>query len=219
MESVWKPRLMARLVRQLCAIGAMTLVAASGCARPPARQILFDSRPIAPETLTVQLVRQAVIITPREHDIVYRGPTIGVSEVVDLGAKGEALGLKGGKGQHIRLGFLFGVRDRASGKVQHFVSFQSSAVEGMDRFASVHLADGRPLRFTIAASKVDPCIPPCFLVFETLIAAVPEADLRSVPDSGLPMFITLDNGFTLPIRAPAVYVRGYLAAVDAEAAG
>jgi hypothetical protein len=195
------------------------LVSTGGCARPPARQILFDSRPIAPDALTVQLVQQAVITTPRERDIVYRGPTIGVSETVDLGEQGEALGLKNGRGQHVRLGFLFGVRDRASGTVQHFLSFQSSAVEGIGRFASVRLADGRPLRFMIAASQVDPCIPPCFLVFETLIAAVPEAELRAVPDGGLPMFITLDNGFTFPIRAPAVYVRGYLAAVDAQQAG
>ena len=100
--------------------------------------------------------------------------------------------------------------------MKHFAVYQWDLVEGVDRYAKVALADGTALKFRTATASTEPCEGNCFPVIQTVIAEVPDSALRAAASgAGLPLTITLDNGHSFEIRAPAAYVQGYLLAVDA----
>jgi hypothetical protein len=159
-------------------------------------------------------VAQQVQVARRTDRILYRAPTITVSDAVDLRRAGPTLGVQLGRVQVGRSGLLQGTRDARSGALSHYAVYTSEYVEGKGRYASVRLADGEALHFTTSPVRQDPCVPECFAVFEALVIDLPDKALRATPDDGLRMSVTLDNGSTFPIVAPAAYVRGYLQAVD-----
>jgi len=169
---------------------------------------------IDPARLTPAEVARQVTVTTRGDATIYRAPTLAAFRELDLARGGPALGSNLGQVNVGRQGFLFGVR-RGSAAVESYAAFQSNLVEGTGRYVAVTLADGTPLPIRTTKSNETRCEPDCLLVFETVVAQVPDAALRSVPADGLVIDYRLDNGTVTRAIAPAAYVRGYLQAIDA----
>jgi len=79
------------------------------------------------------------------------------------------------------------------------------------------IADVTPLPIRTTKSGQAHCEPDCLLVFETVVAEVPDAVLRAVPADGLLIIYRLDNGALARVTVPSAYVRGYLQAIDGAA--
>ena len=189
-----------------------SLALALGCAeqRPAVRMNGVEA-----QGLTAAQVAQAVTVTHRDGNVVYRAPRLSATREVDL-RRGPVVGANLGQIELGQSGFLFGVRTAGSNTVKHFAAFQSDFIEGKNRFASVTLADGSRPSFRTVSSDRRQCEPPdCYMTFETLLVDLPDAVLRSAPDAGVPVTITLDNGNRIDVTIPAAYVRGYLQAIDA----
>ena len=167
-------------------------------------------------TMSVDEVAHSVQIQTKGDATIFRAPSLRASESLDLRRGGPLLGGNLGTVELARVGFLYGIEKQ--GVVTHYGSFQSDFVTGTDRFKSVALADGRSLPFRVVATNRGHCGADCYLIFESISVQIPEEALRSVPDSGLQLSITLDNGYVMPANAPAAYVRGYLQAVDSHRA-
>ncbi len=165
------------------------------------------------DTLTPAEVAYQVQVIPRGNEVVFQAPAIQATKIVDLSAAGKDLGLTLGKVERIRVGYLFGVLDSASGGMRHFLLFQSNFVAGANRYVSVSLADGTQLPFTVARVP-DPCVPNCFPIIDALVAEIPDATLRAQQASGLPLTIALDNGNFIRTAGSPPYVAGYLLAID-----
>ncbi len=197
---------------------AVLLVAlCAGCATTagaPQGNVRLDGTAIELPALTASDVSHAVQVTTRDGRTIFRGPTLSVTDTVDLRRGGPGLAVNLGMTTMGRSGFLFGVRQGGGARVD-YVAYQSDFIEGTKRFASVALADGTPLKLRTTPRNQVGCEPTCLLVFETLVVELPEPALRAAVTDGLPLTITLDNGMATTIRVPAVYVQGYLAAVDA----
>jgi hypothetical protein len=192
----------------LCAV----LVAACSPAAPQS-QTYLAGQPVDLHELTAEDVARAVQITPRGDDVFFQAPPIQATKIIDLHSAGKELGITLGNVARVRFGYLFGVLNRPTGSLLHHVLFQSNFVVGNDRYAAVHLADGRALQFTVSRAP-DPCVPNCFPVVEALIVAVPDDVLRANQTSGLPLTITLTNGEQIAFAGIPAYVQGYLQAVD-----
>jgi hypothetical protein len=182
-----------------------------GCAeqRPPVRM-----NGVEVHGLTAAQVAQAVTVTHRDGNVVYRAPRLSATREVDL-RRGPVVGANLGQIELGQSGFLYGVRAGGSSTVKHFAAFQSDFIEGKNRFASVTLADGSRPSFRTVSSDRRQCDPDCYVTFETLVVDLPESVLRSAPDAGVPVTITLDNGNRIDVTIPAAYARGYLQAIDA----
>ncbi len=204
-------------MRRLPPLALAAVVALAACAaQPPAQtqQTLLAGQAVNMQALTADEVARAVQITPRGQQVFFQAPPLQASKLIDLRAAGKEMGLSLGTVERVRLGYLFGVLDRPSGAVRHHVLFQSNFVEGSQRYASVTLADGTALAFTVSRAA-DPCVPPCYPVVEALIAEIPDATLRAQAATGLPLFITLDTGQVISTPGSPAYVEGYLQALDA----
>ncbi|MEO8604891.1 MAG: hypothetical protein ABI629_20155, partial [bacterium] len=177
------------------------------------RQTTIGGQTFGLQELTAAEVAAEVRITPRAGDIFFQAPPIQATKRINLHSAGKEMGLSLGTVDRVRMGYLFGTRERASGALKHALLFQSNFVEGSDRYVSAALTDGTPLQFTVTRAP-DPCIPNCYPVIEALIIAVPDATLRAQQTSGLPLLITLDSGQVIHTIGLPAYVQGYLAAVD-----
>jgi hypothetical protein len=203
---------MLRCVRWLAPCALVGLI---GCATgKPAPQTTVGGEPVNLQELTAAEVASAVQITPRGDDVVFQAPPIQTSKLIDLHSAGQDMGVSLGTVERVRFGYLFGVLNRQTGALQHYVLFQSNFVTSNDRYASVKLADGRALPFTVRRAP-DPCVPNCFPVVEALIVSLPDDVLRANQATGLPLTITLDNGYAITTKGAPAYVQGYLQAVDA----
>jgi len=184
----------------------------AACASKDTRAYL-GGQPVDLQELTPEEVARAVQITPRGNDVFFQAPPIQTTKMIDLHSAGKEMGVSLGSIERVRFGYLFGVLDRQSGAMKHYVLFQSNFVTGNDRYAAVSLA-GQPLQFTVSRAP-DPCVPNCFPVVEALIVSLSEEQLRANRGSGLPLTITLDSGYTITTKGNPAYVQGYLQAVDA----
>ena len=202
-------------MRRLC-IAAIALLAACS-SKPPPPEMTLGGVKVDPAAITAAEVAQQVRITPRGNQVFFQAPPIQSTQIVDLSAAGKQLGIKLGDVEQIRYGYLFGVLDVPSKRVQHYLLFQSNFIEGHDRYKAVTLADGTPLRFTVTRTP-DPCIPNCFPVIEALIVELPDPTLRAL-QPGLRLLISIDTGQVIQIAGSGMYVEGYLQAVDAYARG
>jgi hypothetical protein len=192
---------------------AVLLLLAACASRTPAPETTLGGVPIDPSTITAAEVARQVKVTPRGNQVFFQAPPIQSTQIVDLSAAGRQLGIKLGDVEQIRFGYLFGVLDLPSGRMQHYLLFQSNFIEGHDRYKGVTLADGTPLRFTVTRTP-DPCIPNCFPVIEALIVELPDETLRALVPTGLRLLIAIDTGQVIQIGGSGVYLAGYLQAVD-----
>jgi hypothetical protein len=208
-----KKRPMIDKVLARLAVLVSSVVLLLGCAAERGPQVRMDGTEV--RALTAAQVAQAVSVTHREGNVIYRAPRLSATREVDLRSGGPVIGANLGAVSLGQSGFLFGVRAHGSKAVRHFAGYQSDFVEGENRFASVTLADGSHPSFRTVPSDRRRCEPDCYLTFEALVIELPDAVLRSAPDAGVPMAITLDNGKRIDVTIPAAYVRGYLQAVDA----
>jgi len=177
-------------------------------------QVRMDSQPVDLSQLTPAEVARAVQITTKDGSTIYRAPTLSVSKEVDLRRGGPGLSVNLGTTTMGRMGFLFGVRDGRTAVVKNYAAFHSDFIAGTNRFAAVKLADGTALPIRTTNTPHHKNDPTSYLVFETVVAEVPEAALRSATTNGLMLTVVLDNGTTFAVTAPAAYVQGYLLAVD-----
>jgi hypothetical protein len=207
-----KRRMIEKVVARL-AVPLTSVALLVGCTAERGPQARMDG--VEVRELTAAQVAQAVSVSHREGSVIYRAPRLSATREVDLRRGGPAIGGNLGQVSLGQSGFLFGVRARGSSALQHFAAYQSDFVEGENRFASVTLADGSHPSFRTVPSDRRRCEPDCYLTFEALVIELPDAVLRSAPDAGVPMAITLDNGKRIDVNIPAAYVRGYLQAVDA----
>ncbi len=200
---------------RVCAVTLFAAVAvAAGCAPTrPKSQTMLGGREVDLQELTAGDVARAVQIMPRAADVVFQAPPIQTTKVIDLRA-GEETGISLGPAERVRFGYLFGVLDRASGVRKDYLLFQSNFVIGSDRYASVSLADGQPLQFTVSRAP-DPCVPNCFPVIEALIVSLPDRVLRDNVSNGLALRIVLTSGEAITLKGVPAYVQGYLQAIDA----
>jgi hypothetical protein len=157
---------------------------------------------------------QGVSVERNGDNIIYRAPLLSAS---DLGRSGPVPSSNVGEASGGQSSFLYGVRTRGSTTVQHFAVYGSESIEGKNRFASVTLADGSRPIFRAVTTDRRGCEPNC-PTSEALVIALPDTVLRSAPDAGLLLTITLDDGKRFDVTIPAAYVRGYLQAVDARTA-
>jgi hypothetical protein len=192
---------------------ALVVLLAACAPRPPAVQTTLGGVPVDPGAITAADVARQVRITPRGDQVFFQAPPIQSTQIIDLSAAGKELGLTLGDVEQIRYGYLFGVLDLPSGRLQHYLLFQSNFIEGHDRYKAVTLADGTPLRFSVTRTP-DPCIPNCFPVIEALIVDLPDPTLRALAPTGLRLLISIDTGQVIQIAGPGVYLDGYLQAVD-----
>jgi hypothetical protein len=195
---------------------ALALALVGGCSGAPPRQVQLGGQTVDPARLTSDDVARQVSVTSRGENTIYHAPTLASFRDADLSAGGPALGRNMGTVKVGRQGFLFGVR-KGSQPVVSYVAFQSNVVEGTGRYVAVTLADGTPLPIRTTKSGQAHCEPDCLLVFETVVAEVPDAVLRAVPAEGLPIVYRLDNGAVARVTVPSAYVRGYLQAIDGAA--
>lgn len=198
-------------------IGLIAAMISIGCS-PRDSQTYVGGQPINLHELTAGEVAREVRITPRGDDVFFQAPPIQTSKIIDLHSAGKELGLTLGKVERLRFGYLFGVLNRPTGTMKHYVLFESNFVTGTNRYASVTPPDGQSLPFSISRAP-DPCIPNCFPVMEALIVTIPEPVLRANLTTGLPLTITLDNGEHISTTGAPAYVQGYVQAVDAYRAG
>jgi len=187
-----------------------------GCTASPPRKAQLGGQTVDPARLDAGDVARQVTVTSRGESTIYHAPTLASFRDADLSAGGPALGRNMGTVRVGRQGFLFGVR-KGGQPVVSYVAFQSNLVEGTGRYVAVTLADGTPLPIRTTKSGQAHCEPDCLLVFETVVAEVPDAVLRAVPTDGLPILYRLDNGTVVRVAVPSAYVRGYLQAIDAAA--
>jgi hypothetical protein len=187
-----------------------------GCSGAPPRKVQLGGQTVDPARLTSDDVARQVTVTSRGENTIYHAPTLASFRDADLSAGGPALGRNMGTVKVGRQGFLFGVR-KGSQPVVSYVAFQSNVVEGTGRYVAVTLADGTPLPIRTTKSGQAHCEPDCLLVFETVVAEVPDAVLRAVPADGLLIIYRLDNGALARVTVPSAYVRGYLQAIDGAA--
>jgi len=207
------------MVGRSAVLALCAALALCGCAsRTPTSQTYLAGQPVDLRELTAEEVAREVRITPRGDDVFFQAPFIQTTNILDLRAAGKEIGISLGKVERVRFGYLFGVLNRRSGAMQHYLLFQSNFVTGNDRYASVNLSDGRSLQFTVARAP-DPCVPNCYPVIEALIVTIPEDVLRAGESTGLPLAITLDDGETINTGGSPAYVQGYVRAVDAYRAG
>jgi hypothetical protein len=190
---------------------AVSLLAACSSRTPPL-QTTLGGVPVDPSALTAADVARQVQVTPRGNQVLFQAPPIQSTQIVDLSAAGKQLGIKLGDVEQVRFGYLFGVLDVPSGRMQHYLLFQSNFIEGHDRYQAVTLADGAPLRFTVSRTP-DPCVPNCFPVIEALIVELPDPTLRSLAPTGLRLLISIDTGQVIQIAGSGVYLNGYLQAI------
>jgi len=195
---------------------ALALALVGGCSGAPPRQVQLGGQTVDPARLTSDDVARQVSVTSRGENTIYHAPTLASFRDADLSAGGPALGRNMGTVKVGRQGFLFGVR-KGSQPVVSYVAFQSNVVEGTGRYVAVTLADGTPLPIRTTKSGQAHCEPDCLLVFETVVAEVPDAVLRAVPAEGLPIVYRLDNGAVARVTVPSAYVRGYLQVIDGAA--
>jgi len=191
----------------------LCLLLAACAAKPAERQTTIGGQAVDLAELTAADVAAEVRITPRPKDIFFQAPPIQATKRINLHSVGKQMGISLGTVERVRFGYLFGTRDRASGALRHYVLFQSNFIEGNDRYASVTLADGSPLQFSVERAP-DPCVPNCYPVIEALIVSVPDATLRAQQVTGLPLLITLDSGEVIHTLGLPAYVGGYLQAVN-----
>jgi hypothetical protein len=184
-----------------------------GCGGAPPRQVQLGGQTVNPERLEPADVARQVTVTSRGDDTIYYAPTLASFRDADLRAGGPAVGRNLGTVRVGRQGFLFGVRKGAQ-PVVSYVAFQSNLIEGTGRYVAVTLADGTPLPIRTMKSGQTHCEPDCLLVFETVVAELPDAVLRAVPAEGLTLVYRLDNGAVARVVVPSAYVRGYLQAID-----
>ena len=192
---------------------AIVLALAACAPRPPERQTLVGGQAVDLDKLTPAEIAGTVQVILRGNEVVFQAPPIQANKIIDLSQAGKELGLDLGKVERIRVGYLFGVLDRPSGAIRHFLLFQSNFVAGANRYVSVSLADGTQLPFTVARVP-DPCIPNCFPIIDALIAEIADVTLRAQQASGLPLTIALDNGHFIRTVGGPPYVAGYLMAID-----
>jgi hypothetical protein len=191
---------------------AVLLAACSS--KPPPPQMTLGGVPVDPAAVTAAEVAKQVRITPRGNQVFFQAPPIQSTEIVDLSAAGKELGIKLGDVEQIRYGYLFGVLDVPSRRMQNYLLFQSNFIEGHDRYKAVTLADGTPLRFTVTRTP-DPCIPNCFPVIEALIVELPNPTLRALRSTGMNLLLSIDTGQVIRIAGSGIYIDGYLQAVEA----
>ena len=196
---------------------ALALAVLGGCSASPPRKVQLGGETVDPARLAPADVARQVTVTSRGADTIYHAPTLASFRDADLSAGGPALGRNMGAVRVGRQGFLFGVRKGSQQPVVSYVAFQSNLVEGTGRYVAVTLADGTPLPIRTTKSGQAQCEPDCLLVFETVVAEVPDAVLRAVPAEGLPIVYRLDNGAVARVTVPSAYVRGYLQAIDGAA--
>jgi hypothetical protein len=199
-------------MRRILLLG--TLLLAACAAKAPETETSIAGQTVDMQELTAADVAAEVRITPRQKDIFFQAPPIQATKRINLHKLGKQMGVSLGTVERVRLGYLFGTRERATGALRHYVLFQSNFIEGSDRYVSAALADGTPLQFSVERAP-DPCVPNCYPVVEALIVSVPDATLRAQQTSGLPLLITLDNGEVIHTLGLPAYVSGYLQAVDA----
>jgi hypothetical protein len=201
---------------RVCAVHLFAAVAiATGCApAKPKSQATLGGREVDLQELTPGDVARAVQIMPRAADVVFQAPPIQTTKMIDLRRAGEEMGVNLGTAERVRFGYLFGVLDRASGVRKDYLLFQSNFVIGNDRYASVSLANGQPLQFTVSRAP-DPCVPNCFPVVEALIVSLPDQVLRDNASNGLALRIVLTSGEAIALKGVPAYVQGYLQAIDA----
>lgn len=193
---------------------ACIALALIGCGvKKPAAESYVGGQPVDLDRLTAAEVAQAVRVTQRETDVFFQAPMLQTTKLFDLRTVGKELGVKLGDVQRVRIGYLSGTVDRASGATTHYLLFQSNFVTGSDRYKAVNLADGQALQFTVARAE-DPCVPNCFPVVEALVVIIPDPVLRANTASGLPLTITLSTGDIVTLRGLPAYVQGYLQVVD-----
>ena len=202
-------------MRRLSILAVVLLAACSS--KPPPPEMTLGGVPVDPAAVTAAEVAKQVRVTPRGNQVFFQAPPIQSTQIVDLSAAGKQLGIKLGDVEQIRYGYLFGVLDVPSKRVQHYLLFQSNFIEGHDRYKAVTLADGTPLRFTVTRTP-DPCIPNCFPVIEALIVELPDPILRAL-QPGLRLLISIDTGQVIQIAGSGMYVEGYLQAVNAYVRG
>lgn len=203
------------MMRHACWLALCGVTALVGCSTgKPESQTYVGGQPVSLQELTAAEVARAVQITPRGDDVFFQAPPIQTSKIIDLHSAGKEMGISLGKVERVRFGYLFGVLNRPTRTMKHYVLFQSNFVTGNDRYASVSLPDGHPLEFTVSRAP-DPCVPNCFPVVEALIVSLPEDVLRANQATGLPLTITLDTGQAITTKGAPAYVQGYLQAVDA----
>lgn len=192
---------------------ALAALCVAGCAAKSTERSYLGSQPVDLHELTPAEVAREVDIVPRGNQVFFQAPTIQSTKLINMHRAGEEMGLSLGTAQRVRFGYLFGVLDRGSGTMQHYVLFQSNFVVGSDRYAAVTLSDGQPLHFTVSRVP-DPCVPNCFPVIDALIVQIPGDALRAAARAGLGLSVSLDDGTTITVTGPAAYVQGYLDAVD-----
>ena len=194
-------------------IPVLILLAACG-PKQPQSQTMLDGVPVDPNSVTAAQVASEVRVTLRGQQVFFQAPLIQSTQIIDLRAAGEALGIKLGSAEQIRVGYLFGVLDLPTRQTRHYLLFQSNFIEGHDRYAGVTLSDGTPLKFTVSRAP-DPCVPNCFPVMEALIVEIPDAALRAQQRTGMKLLITIDTGQVIQIGGTGAYVTGYLQVIDA----
>jgi len=199
-------------MRRCCLVALLLLAACAPKTKGP--ETTLGGVPIDPASLTAAEVARQVRVTPRGDQVFFQAPPIQSTQIIDLSAAGKELGLQLGDVEQIRFGYLFGVLDRPSRRLQHYLLFQSNFVEGHDRYKAVTLADGAPLRFTVTRTP-DPCIPNCFPVIEALIVELPDPTLRALHSTGLRLLITIDTGQVIQVGGSGAYLDGYLQVIDA----
>jgi len=196
----------------------LLLLLVAGCSgQAPPSSTLLGGEAVDLRELTPAEVAARVAITPRGDSVFFQAPPLQSSKLIDLRRYGKEMGLSLGTVERVRYGYLFGVLDRRSGAMAHYLLFQSNFVEGDHRYAGVRLTDGTPLTFTVRRAE-DPCVPNCYPVIEALIVTIPEATLRAQQTTGLPLLITLSDGQVIHTGGSPAYVAGYLEAVAGYAA-
>jgi hypothetical protein len=179
----------------------------------PNAEVRTDRKDVG--TLDAAQVAQAVSVNRSDDHVIYRAPLLPGTRDVDLRRGGPVLGSSTGEVSLGQSSFLYGVRTR--GSMQHFAVYGSDLIEGKNRFASVTLADGSRPPFRTVTTDRRGCEPNC-PTSEALVIELQDAVLRSAPEAGLQLTITLDDGRRIDLTMPAAYVRGYLKAVDAAKA-
>jgi hypothetical protein len=205
----------ANMRRTSITVCSLLLSFLAACTQTTQRTLHVGSETTTTAALTASAVAAQVDVIPREQDILYRAPTLRVGRSVNVGRSGPVAGANLGATDLGQSGFLLGIQRRDSNVVQHFAGYHSDFIEGTNRFKSVRTADGQALKFSLASAEQDPCPGGCKLTFQTLMIDVPDPLLRNVPQSGLTVVLTLDNGHEVSITAPAAYVQGYLQAIAA----
>lgn len=205
--------------RRMRAGVALLLAAAlaGGCSTNGGDQALLAGRPVqVPEVSAAEVERETTTLA-RGEVVIYRAPVMSRVHRMDLRRGGPTVGSGMGQVDVARSGFLFAERPLGADAAAFFAVFQWDLVSGENRYTRVALADGTSVPFRTATARADPCVPNCLPISQSVIAEIPEAALRQAATSGLQLTMTLDNGHSFPVNAPAAYVAGFLAAVDGAA--